>query len=50
MSTWRVPDEALTELGERIVANSAGAVGSFAVAFGELTLHAPTHRIVDVID
>jgi len=49
MSTWRVPVEALNELGERIVANSAGSVGGFAVAFGELTIHAPAHRIVDVL-
>jgi NADH-quinone oxidoreductase subunit C len=49
MTTWRVADEALAELGERIVANSAGAVGGFSVAFGELTVHAPAHRIVTVL-
>jgi NADH-quinone oxidoreductase subunit C len=49
MSTWRVPDEALTELGERIVANSEGAVGAFHVAFGELTVHAPAPRIVQLL-
>ena len=49
MSLWRVDDAALTELGGLIVANSAGAVGGFQVAFGELTATAPTHRIVDAL-
>ncbi len=49
MSSWRVSDEALTELGQRIVANSAGMVGAYAIAYGELTLHAPAHRIVEVL-
>ena len=49
MSLWRVDEVALTELGELIVANSAGAIGGFDVAFGELTLAAPTHRIVDAL-
>src|SRR5579871_4671401 len=49
MSTWRIPDEALAELGQRIVANSAGMVGHYAVAYGELSIHAPAHRIVDVL-
>jgi len=49
MSGWRVPDEALAALCEQVVANSAGAVGHFRVAFGELTVHAPAHRIVDVL-
>ena len=49
MSDWRVDDAALAELGERIVANSMGALGDFHVAFGELTLAAPAHRIVDAL-
>jgi len=49
MSTWRVADEALRELGERIVANSAGAIGNFHIAFSELTITAPAHRIVPVL-
>ena len=49
MSTWRVADEALSEMGERIVANAAGSVAGFAVAFGELTIEAPAHRIIDVL-
>ena len=49
MSTWRVSDTDLAELGERIVANSAGAVGHYHVAFGELELHVLAHRIVEVL-
>jgi NADH-quinone oxidoreductase subunit C len=49
MSTWRVPDETLTELGERIVANSAGAIGGFDIAFGELTVVAAADRIVEAL-
>jgi NADH-quinone oxidoreductase subunit C len=49
MSHWRVDDAALSEMGARIVANSAGAIGAFTVAFGELTVKAPTHRIVDAL-
>lgn len=49
MSHWRVGDEALRELGERIVANSAGLVGDFHVAFGELTVYAPAHAIPAVL-
>jgi NADH-quinone oxidoreductase subunit C len=46
---WRVSDEDLTILGEQIVAGSAGGVSGFDVAFGELTVTAPAHRIVDVL-
>ncbi len=49
MSFWRVGDDALRELGERIVADSEGAASSFDVAFGELTIHGPTHRIVGLL-
>jgi NADH-quinone oxidoreductase subunit C len=49
MSHWRVADDALSELGERIVANAAGSVSGFAVAYGELTVDAPAHRIIDVL-
>jgi NADH-quinone oxidoreductase subunit C len=49
MSTWRVADEALNEMGERIVANAAGSVTGFAVAYGELSVEAPAHRIIDVL-
>ncbi len=49
MSMWRVADDALTALGERIVANANGAAGAFQVAFGELTVTGPAHRIVDLL-
>ncbi|MBV9995504.1 MAG: NADH-quinone oxidoreductase subunit C [Caulobacteraceae bacterium] len=49
MSGWRVPDEALKELGETIIANSAGMVGAYQIAHGELTLHAPAHRIAPLL-
>jgi NADH-quinone oxidoreductase subunit C len=46
MSTWRVADDALTALGELAVSKSAGAITSFDVAYGELTLHAPATQVV----
>ncbi|HEX3916514.1 MAG TPA: NADH-quinone oxidoreductase subunit C [Caulobacteraceae bacterium] len=49
MSVWRVADEALTELGERIVADCEGAATGFSVAFGELTVSALAHRIVHLL-
>ena len=42
-------DEDLEALGRSIVANSLGAIASAQVAFGELTLHAETHRIVQAL-
>ncbi len=47
--TYAVPDEELVELGQRIVANSGGGVTQFKVAYGELTLDAVAHRIVEVL-
>jgi NADH-quinone oxidoreductase subunit C len=49
MSFWRVGDDTLRELGERIVADCEGAASSFDVAFGELTIHGPAHRIVGLL-
>lgn len=49
MSFWRVGDDVLRELGERIVADSEGAASSFDAAFGELTIHGPAHRIVGLL-
>ena len=46
---WRMNDEALSALGERVVAGSGGAVDAFAVAHGELTVTAATDRIADVL-
>ena len=47
--TYAVPDQELAELGQRIVAGSGGAVIAFKVAFGELTIEAVAHRIVEVL-
>jgi NADH-quinone oxidoreductase subunit C len=47
--TWRVSDEDLGELGQRIVANSNGLVAGFTVANGDLAVSAPAHRIVEVM-
>jgi len=49
MSAWRVGDDALTEMGERIVADSEGAASGFTVSFGELTVVGPAHRIVALL-
>ncbi|MBA3811871.1 MAG: NADH-quinone oxidoreductase subunit C [Caulobacteraceae bacterium] len=47
--SWPPSDAELTALGERVVADSAGAVGAFRVTYGELTIGAPAHRIVEVL-
>ena len=39
----------LEALGQSIVANSTGAIGSYSVAFGELTLTGPAHRVVEAL-
>ncbi|HEY5107794.1 MAG TPA: NADH-quinone oxidoreductase subunit C [Caulobacteraceae bacterium] len=47
--SWPAGDTELQALGETIVAAAGGAIGGFEVAFGELTLNAPAHRIVDAL-
>ena len=47
--TWAVADDELIALGRAIEANSGGGVVSFKVAYGELTVHALAHRIVEVL-
>ncbi|MGH7017240.1 MAG: NADH-quinone oxidoreductase subunit C [Caulobacteraceae bacterium] len=47
--SWRIPDAELADLGARIAANSEGALSEPVVAFGELTLLAPAHRIVSAL-
>jgi NADH-quinone oxidoreductase subunit C len=49
MSTWRVPDETLKDLGERAVAGAGGAITAFEVAYGEVSLTAPAARIVEAL-
>lgn len=46
---WRVSDEDLTHLGEAVIAHCGGAVGGFSIAYGELTVTAAAHRVVDVL-
>ena len=48
--TWKIADTDLTSLGELVAAGSNGAVTAFGVAFGELTVHAPADRIVEVLN
>jgi len=45
MRLWTVGEEALSELGGRIVADSEGAAAGFHIAFDELTIQATPHRI-----
>ena len=47
--SYAVADEELVELGQRIQSASGGAVTAVAVAYGELTLEAAAHRIVDLL-
>jgi len=49
MSGWPHSSEALAELGQTLVANSAGALTSATVAFGELNLTAQAPRIVETL-
>jgi NADH-quinone oxidoreductase subunit C len=46
---FAVADDVLTALGQRLQANSQGAVTGFSVAFGDLTLQADASRIVQVL-
>jgi NADH-quinone oxidoreductase subunit C len=47
--TWPHSNDDLAGLGQEFVANSAGALTGFAVAFGELTFTAPAARIVEAM-
>ena len=47
--SWPTPAADLESLGQAIVANSAGAIGGYSVAFGELTLTGPATRIVEAL-
>jgi len=49
MSAPYVSTETLEELGQRIVANSAGAAFSHHVAFGDLNVRAQANRIVELL-
>jgi NADH-quinone oxidoreductase subunit C len=47
--TWPLSADELGRLGEEIVVACGGAAGGASVAFGELTVTAPAHRIVDLL-
>ena len=47
--SYAVANEELAELGQRIQAASGGSVTAISVAYGELTLEAVAHRIVDLL-
>jgi len=49
MSAPYVTPETLDDLGQRIVANSAGAALSYTIAFDELNVRAPANRIVELL-
>lgn len=49
MAAPYVTNERLAQLGEAIVANSAGAAISYSVAFGELNVRAAANRIVELM-
>ena len=40
----------LEALGQAIVANSTGAIVGYSIAFGELTVHGPAHRVVQALE
>jgi NADH-quinone oxidoreductase subunit C len=46
---WRVSDEDLTALGERVVAGSGGLIAGFEIAYGELNVKAHAHQIIEVL-
>ena len=47
--TWPVTIQTLEALGQQAVADSAGAVAGFSIAFDELTLTAPAGRVVQAL-
>ncbi|MBP9232353.1 MAG: NADH-quinone oxidoreductase subunit C, partial [Phenylobacterium sp.] len=47
--TWPVTIQTLEALGQQAVADSAGALAGFSIAFDELTLTAPAGRVVQAL-
>ncbi|WP_309645455.1 NADH-quinone oxidoreductase subunit C [Phenylobacterium sp.] len=47
--SWPNTSDHMEMLGQAIVANSAGAIAGYSMAYGELTLTAPLPRIVDAL-
>jgi NADH-quinone oxidoreductase subunit C len=46
---WLVSDDDLTALGERVVAASGGLITGFDVSYGDLSVSAAAHQIVEVL-
>jgi NADH-quinone oxidoreductase subunit C len=46
---WRLAEDELTALGERVVAASGGLITGFEVAYGELSVSASADKIVEVL-
>jgi NADH-quinone oxidoreductase subunit C len=47
--SWPVEISTLESLGQQLVADSAGAVAGYSLAFGELTLTAPAGRVIQAL-
>ncbi|HWF01379.1 MAG TPA: NADH-quinone oxidoreductase subunit C [Caulobacteraceae bacterium] len=47
--TWRAADEDLAQIGQRIVADSNGAASGFDIAYGQLMILGPAHRVTDLL-
>jgi len=47
--SWPASHETLEALGQSLVANGEGAITGYSVAFGELNLTGPAHRIVQAL-
>jgi NADH-quinone oxidoreductase subunit C len=47
--SWPVTEDQLQSLGQQLVADGEGAITAFSIAFGELTLTGPAHRIVQAL-
>ena len=49
MSTWPSKEDDLLTFGQQLVANSKGAVASYEVTFGELTIEGPADRVAETL-
>jgi NADH-quinone oxidoreductase subunit C len=47
--SWPVTEDQLQSLGQQFVADGEGAIAAYSIAFGELTLTGPAHRIVHAL-
>ena len=49
MSTWPSKEDDLLKLGQQLVAKSKGAIASYEVTFGELTVLGPAAKVAEVL-